>query len=45
MSNKTFSHLGGKIISEDERKFKYEINRESVEKYLSRFTIKNEKKV
>ena len=37
MSNKTFSHLGGKIVSETERKFKYVIKRGSVNSFISKF--------
>lgn len=35
MSNKTFSHLGGQIISENERKNKYVVKRNSVESYIN----------
>ena len=37
MSNKTFSHLGGKIVSENERKFKYVIKRDFVNSFISKF--------
>lgn len=37
MSNKTFSHLGGKIVSENDRKYEYIISRDSVNSYLSKF--------
>lgn len=36
MSNKTFSHLGGQIVSENERKYKYVIQRKSVENYINK---------
>ena len=39
MSNKTFSHLGGKIISENDRKFKYVIKRDLVNSYISKFKL------
>ena len=35
MSNKTFAHLGGEIISESERKFRYKISRNNVKQYLN----------
>lgn len=34
MSNKTFSHLGGKITAETERKFIYSLSPEDVKNYL-----------
>lgn len=39
MSNKTFSHLGGKIIYETDKKFKYVIEKEDVLKYISQFKV------
>lgn len=36
MSNKTFSHLRGKIISENDRTFKYVIKRNLVNTYMSK---------
>lgn len=39
ISNKTFSHLGGKIVSENERKFKYVIKRDFVNSFISKFNI------
>ena len=36
MSNKTFSHLGGEIISENEKKYKYSIKRDLVHKYITK---------
>lgn len=36
MSNKTFSHLGGEIVGENEKKYKYKITRELVNKWLSK---------
>ena len=39
MSNKTFSHLGAKIVSENDRKFKYVIKRDCVNSYISKFKL------
>ena len=38
LSNKTFSHLGGKIIEEREKSYLYKIKRKDVEKYLKTIT-------
>lgn len=40
ISNKTFSHLGGEIIFENEKKYKYIIKRELVESFISRLKNK-----
>lgn len=37
MSNKTFSHLGGKIISQTERKFIYSLSPQDVKTYLTKW--------
>lgn len=37
MSNKTFSHLGGEIIDENDKKFKYIISRDKVKSYMDKF--------
>lgn len=34
ISNKTFTHLGAKIVEEKEKSFKYEIERKTVETYI-----------
>lgn len=40
ISNKTFAHLGGKIIKESDKKYNYIINRSFVNNYLSRLETK-----
>lgn len=37
LSNKTFSHLGGKIVRETEKKNIYELSRDKIEQYLSKY--------
>ena len=39
MSNKTFTHLGGKIILETENKYRYSLLKNKVINYLSKFKI------
>lgn len=36
LSNKTFSHLGGKIVSENDKKYKYTIHRSCIDNYVSK---------
>lgn len=38
MSNKTFTHLGGKIILETEKKYGYSLSKTKAMKYLSKFS-------
>lgn len=37
MSNKTFTHLGGKLTAQIEKKNQYVLTREQLEKYLEKF--------
>lgn len=39
ISNKTFSHLGGKVILDTEKKYKYSITKNAVKQYLSKFNL------
>lgn len=39
MSNKTFSHLGGQVVMETDKTYKYILNKEQVKNYLSKFNM------